>query len=157
MFNFLSGLFLSFSFGGFLRQFTVRISPFEWRFSRSDFKDVDMRQRALNIGPLMLKFTKIFSILLIMASTASAQQPYWRGTPPRAVYTQPIQTPIYQPGVRIYYHSQHVPLPGFGTVITNQYRYVPSHRIGPSNKPTTNYKPGSRGSNGRYYSPNSGR
>ena len=40
MFNFLKALFFSISFGGFLRQFTIRISPFEWRFGRSGFTDV---------------------------------------------------------------------------------------------------------------------
>jgi hypothetical protein len=128
MFQILKALFISITFGGAIREVTFRLSPFHWKFNRFSFSDHPrVPKRVLNVGPLMFAF-RTLCLLLIMGSIAQAQQPYYYGTPPKAIYRQPTQIPMYQPGVRIYYHSQHVPLPGFGTVITNTYRYVPSQR-----------------------------
>ena len=120
-------------FGGSKREVKIILFPFHWTFGRSTGVDPHIRRRAFNLGPITVIFKRlmyVLSLLVITGSVASAQQynPYYHGTPPNAVYRQPIQVPIYQPGVRIYYRSQHVPVPGFGTIITNEYRHAPSYR-----------------------------
>lgn len=114
-------------FGGPKREVKIILFPFRWKFGKASNTDPHIRCHTIYAGPitvLLKRLMYVLCLLLITGSIAQAAEPYYRGTPPNAIYRQSIQIPIYQPGVRIYYRSQHVPVPGFGTIITNKYRYA---------------------------------